>query len=150
LGDLSTRDIFHEGISGKVFVQGEKVFIIVGVARNLLVTDGDGTQFVEDNAILAQSLGLVTTVRTKLSSGATRARGTLHGHVIDGQRFKRQPHIGSAARLIVFNGCSAITGPPNFTVEKAFIEEDEESGEQGGEWSPLEFKVLEMVDWKIT
>ena len=30
------------------------------------------------------------------------------------------------------------------------IEKEEEDGKRGGEWSPAEFKVLEMVDWDIT
>ena len=32
----------------------------------------------------------------------------------------------------------------------ALIEKEEEDGKPGGEWSPAEFKVLEMVDWDIT
>ena len=63
---------------------------------------------------------------------------------------ERQPHLGDISRLKVYTGCESITGPPNFTEEKALIEAAEEDGKRGGEWSPVEFKVLEMVDWDIT
>ena len=105
---------------------------------------------VEDNVILAMCLGAVKAVRDKLANKSSTARGTLHGRAVDGRRFERQPHLGDVSRLKVYTGCESITGPPNFTEEKALIEEEEEDGKLGGEWSPAEFKVLGMVEWKIT
>ena len=127
-----------------------KVYIIAGVAGNLLLL-GDGSEmYVRNNAILAMCLGVVKTVLDKLANKSSTVRGTLHGRTVDGRRFERQPHLGDVSRLKVYTGCESITGPPNFTEEKALIEEEEEDGKPGGEWSPAEFKVLGMVEWKIT
>lgn len=150
LKDLDLCAIYHEGCSGKIFVDGSsKVWKIGGACHNLTVFDDDGEPYVEDCVILAQFLGLAETVRTKLANKPSKARGVLHGKPVDGNRFSRQPHLKHMHQLIPFTGCEAISGPPNFTEEKALFEEEEEKTRKCGQWSPLEFKCLEMVDWKV-
>ena len=73
LRDMVMRDILKVGFSGKVFVDESKVYIIAGVASNLLL-HGDGSEvYVEDNVILAMCLGAVKTMRDKLAKESSTA-----------------------------------------------------------------------------
>lgn len=144
--------IFDVGLSGKVVKVKDKIFVIAGVAAKLIVvSDDDGTEYPAEDVILAMLLGTLQTVRSKLALKSKQVSGTLHGRPVTGRRFDRQPHLGDVNRLVAWAGCDGFSGPPGFEKERAFFHEtdDEDNYDGWADFSPMEFKCLELVDWKL-
>jgi hypothetical protein len=150
--NVTMRGIFSADLSGKVVKVKDKLFIIAGVADKLLVVSDDGgMEYPAEKVILAMVLGNIATVRSKLALKSKIVSGTLHGRQVTGRRFERQPHLGDVNRLVAWGGCDGFSGPPGFEKELAFFQETEDEDNYDGwaDFSPMEFKCLELVDWKL-
>ena len=97
---------------------------------------------VHRGVMFAQKLGSYEVVLRKLAlERPSSILGTLHGKPVTGLRFTGQPHVSSDfTRFVPFVGFPAT----DEAAQRKFFQGD------GGEWSPMDLKMLEYVEWDIS
>jgi hypothetical protein len=145
--DISLGSIYSEDLSGKIFTDRGGVYKIAGWVAGLFSPPGSEDDF--SGVVLALKLGEVTKIDRVLASGKTTSvQAMLLGTAVRGQRFERMPRMSGTMvelgrRLVPFVEME-FAGSPSYAKEKEYFSED------GDEFSPAKYKILEFMDWDVS